>query len=161
MNIPPDRRGLIHENDIKRLNEFREYQEKAFSINTARGGRAWASSSRRGFGADKAIDGHGDTYWAAEDSALEAILEIHLDKPEVVNAVLIQEYIPLGQRVRSFTVQVLSDGQYDEVARGTTMGNRRIVRLEDIVTDKHKITILANAYRVAEYFVDEAKLQNL
>jgi alpha-L-fucosidase len=75
----------------------------------------------------------------------EAILEIHLEKPETVNAVLLQEYIPLGQRVRSFTIQAMSHGKYSEVAGGTTVGNSRIVRFANIVTEKIQISIFAKA----------------
>lgn len=33
LNVPPDRRGLIHENDVLRLKEFGEYLQQAFADN--------------------------------------------------------------------------------------------------------------------------------
>jgi len=37
LNIPPDQRGLIHENDVQRLNEFSSFIENTFDDNLARG----------------------------------------------------------------------------------------------------------------------------
>ena len=62
-----------------------------------------------------------------------------------MNAVLIQEYIPLGQRVRSFAVEAFVGDRFAEVATGVTIGNRRIVKFESITTDKLKISIVAKA----------------
>src|SRR5512136_3419252 len=36
LNVPPDRRGLLHENDVKSLLAFRELREKEFSTDLAR-----------------------------------------------------------------------------------------------------------------------------
>jgi cobalt-zinc-cadmium resistance protein CzcA len=39
----------------------------------------------------------------------------------------LQQYIPLGQRVREFSVEAEVDGNLVEVARGTTIGYKRII----------------------------------
>ena len=39
LNIPPDRRGLINEADVQRLNEFAAYREKIFTNNRVEKGR--------------------------------------------------------------------------------------------------------------------------
>ena len=46
LNIPPDRRGLIHEADIKRLKEFADYRQQTFADNRVKNGRKyWITNS--------------------------------------------------------------------------------------------------------------------
>ncbi len=52
-----------------------------------------------------------------------------------------QEYINLGQRVKSFYIEVLNDGNWIKVGDGTTIGYKRIVPIEPVETDKVKINI--------------------
>ena len=146
LNLPPDTRGLIHENDIARLMELKKYLDDAFSVNLAGGAAATATNTRgRDYGVGNAIDGDPDTYWAADDDVLNASIELDFGKPTEINAVLIQEYIPLGQRVKSFSIEALVDDAFDQMATGTTIGNRRIVRFSAITAEKLKISFDANA----------------
>lgn len=146
LNLPPDTRGLIHENDIKRLSELKKYLDEAFAIDLAEKASAKATDTRgKSFGAKKAIDGDPKTYWTTDDDVLNASLELDLGNPVEVNAILIQEYINLGQRVRSFSIEAFVDENFTEVATGITIGNRRIVKFETFTTEKLKINIVANA----------------
>lgn len=146
LNLPPDTRGLIHENDIKRLSELKKYLDEAFAIDLAEKASAKATDTRgKSFGAKKAIDGDPKTYWTTDDDVLNASLELDLGNPVEVNAILIQEYINLGQRVRSFSIEAFVDENFTEVATGITIGNRRIVKFETFTTEKLKINIVAKA----------------
>jgi alpha-L-fucosidase len=71
-------------------------------------------------------------------------VELELDKPQEVKYVLLQEYIKLGQRVKSFTIEVWSGGRWLPVAEATTIGYKRIVKLEPVQTDRIRISILAS-----------------
>jgi alpha-L-fucosidase len=148
LNLPPDRRGLLHENDVRRLKELKDYLDEAFSANLAEGAEATSSHTRGGseiYGASSALDSDPETYWATDDDILKASVEIAFGEPTEVNAVLLQEYIRLGQRVTSFFVEALTDGAYSEMARGVTIGNRRIVRFRTIETRGLRISIEAKA----------------
>jgi alpha-L-fucosidase len=146
LNLPPDTRGLIHENDIQRLMELKKYLDDSFSINLAIKASAKSAQTRgKDFRATNAIDGNPETYWATHDNVLEASIELNFKKPQEMNAILIQEYIPLGQRVKSFSIEALVNDTFDRVTSGVTVGNRRIVRFETITTQKLKINITAKA----------------
>ena len=146
LNLPPDRRGLIHENDIHRLAELRQYLDEAFTIDLTKKASAKATNtSGKAFSAKKAIDDDPETYWATENGVLEASLELDFGKPIEVNAILIQEFIPLGQRVKSFSVDAFINDTFDQVATGATVGNRRIVKFETVKTRRLKIYIEAKA----------------
>ena len=146
LNLPPDTRGLIHENDTERLTELKNYLDEAFAINLVESASAHATNSRgKSFGAKNAIDADPKTYWATDDDVLNASLELDFGNPIEVNAILIQEYINLGQRVRSFAVEAFVDGNFMQVATGITIGNRRIVKFKTVTTEKLKIDIVAKA----------------
>ncbi|GAB3884641.1 alpha-L-fucosidase [Spirosoma agri] len=143
LNLPVDRRGLVHENDVARLMELKAYTDKA-SINLA-GGKVITASSVLSkaptFAASNILDKSRDTYWAAADGAKQATLDIDLGKPTTLNRLLIEEYIALGQRVKKFSVAAWQDGNYQTIAQGTTIGNRRILRFPVVTTSKIRVTI--------------------
>jgi alpha-L-fucosidase len=146
LNLPPDTRGKVHENDLARLMELRKYLDEAFSLNRAEKASAKATNQRgRAYSAKNAVDDNPGTYWATDDDVLAASIELDFGEPTEINAVLIQEYIPLGQRLRSFSIEALVNDAFDQVATGVTVGNRRIVRFKTITTEKLKINIDAKA----------------
>ena len=69
------------------------------------------------------------------------LIEVQLDDETTVKYVVVQEYIKLGQRIRSFTVEAWVDNNWTPIATGTTIGYKRILRVEPIVTNKVRVTI--------------------
>jgi alpha-L-fucosidase len=104
-----------------------------------------ASTYRGGsktYSPENLTDNNPETYWATNDNEIISSVELELDKPQEVKYVLLQEYIKLGQRVKSFTIEVWSAGRWLPVAEATTIGYKRIVKLEPVQTDKIRISIL-------------------
>ena len=137
LNLPPDRRGQIHENDVASLKEFRRILDATFAKDLARGAKAEAGNVRGGvrkFGPRQLVDGRRDTYWATDDSTStgEATLTLKAETP--FNVVSLREHLPLGQRVDAFALDQWRDGQWVEFARGTSIGNRRLLRLPEAIT---------------------------
>jgi alpha-L-fucosidase len=131
LNIPVDRRGLIHEADAARLLEFRHYLDSAFATDLFRGVSAKTTDTRGNdprFGTENLADGREDTYWAANDSCRSATLEFLLPRSTPINCVMIQEYVPLGQRVRGFSLDIRDADGWKEVFHGTTIGYKRLLR---------------------------------
>lgn len=148
LNIPPDQRGLFHENDVKRLFELRKYLDDAFSVNYAEGVSVKATNVRGQSGkysASGVLDSNPESYWATDDDVREGSIEIDFGEPLEMNALLLQEYIALGQRVRSFTIDVMIDGKYNQTAKGFTIGNRRLIKFKTVITSKLRINIDAKA----------------
>lgn len=143
LNLPVDRRGLVHENDAKRLMELKAYTDKA-TVNLAGSKKVSANSSfaaKPTFAASNLLDGKRDTYWAAAEGAKQATIDIDLGKPTTLNRLLIEEYIELGQRVKKFSVAAFQNGTYQPIATGTTIGNRRILRFPTVTTSKLRVSI--------------------
>lgn len=143
LNIGVDRRGLVNENDIARLMEFRAAREKAFGVNLAKG-KITATNVRGGdkrFAASNVLDDSFNTHWATDDGVTNASLTLDLGREVEIDAVLLQENIALGQRVRRFSVQIWNGGGFVAVASGTTIGYKRIVRFPMARTSKIRIVI--------------------
>ena len=132
LNLPVDRRGLVHENDVKALLDLRKTLDETFACNLARGKSASADNQRgEQFAASNVLDGDKSTYWCPEDGVSSSSLDIDFGEPAAFNRLLLQEYIPLGQRVKKFTVEVKEGGTYRKIADETTIGYKRILRLPD------------------------------
>jgi alpha-L-fucosidase len=142
LNVPPDRRGLLHENDIKSLLGFRELLKKEFAADLAKGKIATASATRgHGYEASNVNDGNPETYWATEDSQTAGDLTIDLGKETEVNRIVIQEFIKLGQRVQEFKVLALSNGNWQTLIDGTTIGHKIIRKFTIIKATEIKLII--------------------
>jgi len=148
LNIPPDQRGLFHENDVKRLMDLKKYLDEAFNIDYSEDASIKVTNYRgnsRKYDASKVIDSDTETYWCTDDDQLEGSIEIDFGKQIEINALLLQEYIALGQRVKSFSIDVMTDGKYIQTAKGYTIGNRRLVKFRTIMTNKLRVNIDAKA----------------
>ena len=144
LNLPPNRRGRINENDERSLREFRRMLDATFANDLARGARATASNVRGGdqrFLAQNVIDNRCDSYWATDDDVHTPELVLDLKREVTFNVVRLREYLPLGQRIEAFAVDVWKDGQWMEFANGTSIGNCRLLRKEAVTTSKVRLRI--------------------
>jgi len=145
LNVPPDRRGLIHENDIRSLKGFREILNREFKTNLAINKKVIATSTRaksKNFSANNITDANKETYWATDDNVLTSSLEIDLGTTQTIKYIVLQEYIKLGQRVKAFTIEVKQGNAWVKVAQETTIGHKRIVKIDPAKATKVRINIL-------------------
>jgi alpha-L-fucosidase len=142
LNIPPDKRGLLHDNDIQSLKEWKKLVDKTFALNLAAKAKVTTDNYRgksKIYAAGNVTDGDKETYWATDDDVLNASLEIDLGKLQNVRYVLVQEYIRLGQRIKSFNIEIYKDNNWVSAAKGTTVGHKRIIEISPVETQKVRI----------------------
>lgn len=147
LNIPPDQNGRFHENDVASLRGFKELLNERLGNNIAKKSKTTTSNTRGNnsrFGGAAITDGNKETYWATDDAVTSASFEIELDKEKTVNFILLQEYIRLGQRVKGFTIEGLQGKEWKLLAKETTIGYKRIVKVPTVTTKKIRITITAS-----------------
>ncbi|MCR5518899.1 MAG: alpha-L-fucosidase [Bacteroidales bacterium] len=145
LNVPPDSRGRIHENDSLALMAFRARIDGIFSRNLAEDGKARADACRGArFRPSKLLDGAYDSYWAVPDGELTPAFRVDLPEERTFNVLMLQEYIPLGQRVAAFRVEALQDGAWKEIAAGTTIGYKRLLRVPVTTTKAVRVSIDAS-----------------
>ncbi|RAI99361.1 alpha-L-fucosidase [Chitinophaga skermanii] len=144
LNVPVDRRGLIHANDSTRLMEFRKILDATFKTNVALRMRTTATSTRisKEISPIHLTDGNPGTYWAPVDGVKQPSILLSNYKPVEFNRIVLREYLALGQRVKSFKVEVLEGKTFKTVAEGTTIGHKRIFVLPNINTRQVRVTIL-------------------
>lgn len=142
LNVPPDRRGLLHENDVASLLAFRKMLDEEFRADLGRGKKVKSSDTRgKLYGAANIVDGDPDTYWATKDEATTGEFIIDLGQETELNRIVIQEYVPYGQRVQEFTVSALRDGNWEKLIDGTTIGYKVIRKFPVTKTSQIKVTI--------------------
>lgn len=81
------------------------------------------------------------TYWSTEDTITTPELVLDLGKPTTFNVVSLREYLPLGQRIDAFALDRWQDGKWTEFTKGTSIGNRRLLRFDSLTTDKVRLRI--------------------
>lgn len=143
LNVPPDTTGRINSVDSLRLMEFKAAFDKIFNENLADGAKVKASATRGSrFKAANILNNEYDAFWAAPDKVNSATLDITLPEEKTFNLVMLQEYIPLGQRIKSFSIEAQDKGgNWKEIASETTIGYKRIVPVEKTVAKALRINI--------------------
>lgn len=174
LNFPVDRRGLIHPVDSANAVRFHEMIQQQLKTNLVAGMTPKVSNERGGdFVASALTDDNFDTYWATEDGVTTADIEFSFDTPTRMNRMMLQEYIPLGQRVKAFVVEYLDKDTWLPVKLNeetTTIGYKRLLRFETVetkgirirITDARGLLCLSNvgvydAGNVSDSFVEKVE----
>ena len=150
MNVPPSDKGVIDSREVQIIEEFTQMRASVFGKNLAEGATATAGSVRGNFtqkyGPEHLLDGDYDTYFATDDDVKTVDIEFSLSGSKTFNRVLLQEYIPLGQRVESFDIQVRSNGNWVSWGSGekTTIGHKRILLGNTVTTDAVRLRITSS-----------------
>ncbi|NVJ63723.1 MAG: alpha-L-fucosidase [Flavobacteriaceae bacterium] len=126
LNLPVDRRGLVHENDIASLQGLKSKIERVFETNLATMAQLKMESSSNVMDSSILTDGQRESFVKITDKDSKIILEFDATKSS--NLFVIQEAIQKGQRIRSFEIEALIDASWQVIYQGTTIGNKRIVR---------------------------------
>ncbi|MFC1628709.1 alpha-L-fucosidase [Gemmatimonadota bacterium] len=145
LNIPPDKQGLIHGNDVTALREFRRVLDETFRENLASGKEVVSEQHRLNhpkFAPSNLVDDNLESYWAADDGARSALLEIDLGETVFFDRIMLQEPIRFGQRVSLFEIEARIDGEWIQVESGTTIGYKRLFRIEGVEADRIRIRIV-------------------
>lgn len=142
LNLPPDSRGLVHENDAASLLEFNAILEKALSVDFAKGASASADSVRDiSCSADKIFADDENEFYAAEEGCTTPEIIINLDGEKEFNCFSLQEVIELGHRVTGYEVSALVDGKWKPLYKGECIGYRSVKHFPTVRTNTVKIKL--------------------
>lgn len=145
LNVPPNKSGKLHGNDIERIKEFGNAIRETFNVDIALNKNVVVSSivdNNRDFDGNKIVDNNYDTYWSPNNNETCGSIEIDLGGENEFDVISIQEYIPLGQRIKSFDVEVMKNGEWKSILKGTTVGYKKYIRIAPIVASKIRINII-------------------
>lgn len=141
LNFSPDKRGLIPEKDIQHVRVMRAFIDSTFSKNIAAKASISSNSPDKNFSA--LIDNNNSTFWTTEKGAKTAIVEFKFSEEQKFDCVMLQENFRNGQRVESFEIQAEIDGKLVPIAGGTTIGFKRLLRFNPVVTSRVQLKITA------------------
>ena len=145
LNLPPDQRGLIHENDVQVLKDFKKIIDETFSDDLAKGKTAKANNFRfnhEKFAPENAVDKNNETYWATDDAVFPAELTIQLADETEFDRILIQEPVKFGQRISGFEVDIMGEKGWETVFEGTTIGYKRLIRIAPVSTSQVRLKVI-------------------
>ena len=147
LNLPVDRRGLVHETDVERLMGLKIQLDATYAQNliASAAPSELSDDDRNTF----ELLQSGDTYR----------IEIELTTPVEANLFSIQEAIQFGQHIQSFRFFVADEsGNYKNVYEGTTVGNKRMITFDtQFVTGvAFEVTEAKSTVRIAEVALHRA-----
>lgn len=146
LNFPVTPEGLIHPLDSARAVAFHRRIRRELAHDLLEGTVPRVSETRGGaYGPQALTDGDPETFWSTSDGICSATVEFTLPRPERIDRLLLQEYIPLGQRVRSFVAEYDRDGQWVPIDPGeatTTVGYKRLLRFAPVETRRLRVRFL-------------------
>jgi alpha-L-fucosidase len=140
LNVPPDRRGLIHGEDSATLVAFGKALRNLNANNVALGKQAILIENEKTLSAKSITDGDRTTFTTS--SVLEPSFEIDLGEVKEIDHVQLMESIELGQRVYAFIVDYWDGAGFRALVSGTTVGYKRILSFRKVKTSKIRINIL-------------------
>ena len=148
MNLSPDKRGLVPDNQLDALSRTAEIINETFAADLAKGGKLTADHANATNGAALALDGSLDTWWEAAPGQTNGTVTLTLPKAVTFDVVSLQEAVDQrGQRIESFAIEAWNGSAWiaaekissDEL---TTVGHRRLIRLKSpVTTDQMRIRI--------------------
>ena len=141
LNFPVDKDGLIHPTDSAHAVDFHKQVASELKTNLLAKAKVRASVAD-GKSVRHLTDGDFDTYWATPDGVTTATLTITFAAKQRLNRLMLQEYIPLGQRVERFAVEYLDGKQWRTLKVNeatTTIGYKRLLRFQTVQTRQLRI----------------------
>jgi alpha-L-fucosidase len=148
LNLSPDKRGLVPDNQLDALNRTADIINETFATDLAAGGQASADTANAANSPALALDGNLDTWWEAAPGQTNGTVTLMLPKPVTFDVVSLQEAVDhRSQRIESFAVETWDGSAWitpEHVASDelTTVGHRRLIRLKSPVTaDQVRIRI--------------------
>ncbi len=139
LNVPADKRGLLHENDISSLMGMRGLLNLIFEKNLAEQAlfKYVDPSSEKPF----YIGYNNDLTWEAKNSIDTCILQLSMSSPRTFDVIMLQEEISRGQKVENFRIEVLGGQKWNVVARGTTIGYKRLLTFPSVTGSEVRIIL--------------------
>ena len=159
LNVPPDRRGLIHEKDSAALMDFKKLKDQSFKNNLLKKAKTYWEVSREALLKDsinfRMLNVKGNVYSINRPGFM-----VELPVAKKINCIVLQEAINLGQSIQNFKI-VLYDKkiQVSEIT-GTTIGRKRILTFPSATITSLKVYLddrngNDNINGVAAYLIDE------
>jgi len=139
LGLAPDRRGLLPDADVKRLQEFGAAIRQRYAADLIRKEHVPNSAT------EAALDGDPDTFWSAPAGSHHAVLAADLRKPVTFDHALTMEWLNDGQRVEHYRIEIWDGRSWKSVVEGHAIGHKRIDSFPPVTASRVRLNILASS----------------
>jgi alpha-L-fucosidase len=153
LNVPPNRKGLIADEDSAALMGFKKLRDENFANNKLKNASTYYEFTPKEI-----------TFRSIEKSgAFGANLQnfvVQLQQPAAINCIMLREAIHLGQTIRQFRIVLYNGNKVVNEIAGTTVGRKRILTFPVTTVTSFKVYLddakgSDNISGVAAYLIDE------
>lgn len=149
LNLSPDTRGLIPEDQLAALNQMAQVVRDTFAHDLSAGAKFTADSTHPATSPMLAHDGSLDTWWEAAPGCTRATFTLTLPAAATFDVVSLQEAVDQrGQRIEAFTIEAWNGSTWTAPRtqeEQTTVGHKRLIRfMAPVTTDRVRIRITAS-----------------
>jgi alpha-L-fucosidase len=148
VNIPPDRRGLVHENDVASMTGFGKHLQATFATRLEQGATCTASHTRgndASYGPANLLDADRWSAWITDDDVLTPEVTFTLPEARTFNLIRLREDIRLGQRIDGVAVDAMVDGMWKELSTASNVGAIRLLRVPQTTATQVRVRITKSA----------------
>jgi len=139
LGLAPDRRGLLPDADVTRLQEFGAAIRRRYSDNLI------AKEHIPNAATDAAFDGDPDTFWSAPVGSHQGTLEAAFRKPITFDHALTMEWLNVGQHIEHYRIETWDGRTWKSVAEGHAIGHKRIDSFQPVTTSRVRLNILSSS----------------
>ncbi|WP_083572085.1 alpha-L-fucosidase [Salegentibacter echinorum] len=138
LNMPPNREGLLSPEDVGVLKEVGERLEETYAEDLFKEAEA----------NEALLDNNLETFKITKDN--NEFINIKTKQPVTINRVLLQEAVAThGERIEEHSFEAKINGEWQEVARASNVGFKRILRFPEITSNEFRLKILQSRLQPA------------
>ena len=139
LGIAPDRRGLLPDSDVARLEEFGKAVRERYAHNLA------LEHSPASAEVSAALDGDPDTFWSAPEDSHHSVLEVSFAAPVTFNRALTMEWLNAGQRIQKYSIDVWTGTSWKIVVSAQAIGHKKIDVFPEVTASRVRLNILSSS----------------
>ena len=149
LNIPPERRGRIHDADVASLVGWKKQLDAMFANDLAKTAHITSDKSRGddpAFAAGNATCTDGTAYYAADDGVgNRGEISLDWDKPVTFDLIRLGEQVQLGQRIGRVQIETWDGSHWQSFADVQGIGPRRLITGQRVTTQRLRIKVIEAA----------------
>jgi alpha-L-fucosidase len=152
LGLAPDRRGLLPDSDVARLEELGKALRDRYAHNLA------LQHAPASVEVSAALDGNPDTFWTAPAGSHHSTLEVSFPTPITFNQALTMEWLNDGQHVQKYAIQIWTGKAWKTVAAAEAIGHKKIDVFPTVTAARVRLNILSSTDSAA---IREFQLYNI
>jgi alpha-L-fucosidase len=149
LGIAPDRRGLLPDADLRRLEQFGAAIHELYATNLI------AKEHIHDVATEGALDGDPATFWSAPTGSHHAVLEADFPRPMMFNHSLVMEWLNDGQHIEHYRIEAWDGKDWKVLVEGHAIGHKRIIGFAPVTASRVRLNILESS---AEAHIREFQL---